>query len=118
MHPTKPLTVIGQISGTSEMYLDGGLWSPRIYGYSNSGDSYNKLTTQLTAVTINDVVQVGGGKNNNSFPELLVKGNGNSPELEIRADEDAAGNVGGYIAMSLTHYSGITNTRMESYPRG
>ena len=25
MNPTKPLTVIGQISGTSEMYLDGGL---------------------------------------------------------------------------------------------
>ena len=31
--------------------------------------------------------------------------------MEIRADEDAAGNVGGYIAMSLTHYSGITNTQ-------
>tara|TARA_R110002020_G_scaffold176219_2_gene368332 strand:+ start:2441 stop:8938 length:6498 start_codon:yes stop_codon:yes gene_type:complete len=111
MHPTKPLTVIGQISGTSEMYLDGALWSPRIYGYCNSGNTYNKNITQLTAVTINDVVQIGGGKNNNSFPELLVRGSGNSPEVEIRADEDAAGTMSGYVALSLTHYSGITNTQ-------
>ena len=111
MHPTKPLTVIGQISGTSEMYLDGALWSPRIYGYCNSGNTYNKDINQLTAVTINDVVQIGGGKNNNSFPELLVRGSGNSPEVEIRADEDAAGTISGYLALSLTHYSGITNTQ-------
>lgn len=113
MNPTKPLTVIGQISGTSEMYLDGALWSPRIYGYCNSGDSYNKLTTQLTAVTINDVVSIGGGKNNDSWPELLVRGNGNgnAPEVEIRVDEDAVGTVSGYMALSLTHYSGISNTQ-------
>ena len=111
MHPTKPLTVIGQISGTSEMYLDGSLWSPRIYGYCNSGNTTNKHITQLTAVTINDVVQIGGGKNNNSFPELLVRGSGNSPEVEIRADEDALGTMSGYVALSLTHYSGTSNTQ-------
>ena len=87
------------------------LWSPRIYGYCNSGDTYNKQLTNLTAVTINDVVSIGGSKNNDSWPELLVRGNGNAPTIEMRSDEDSVGSQSGYMAFALTHYSGTSNTQ-------